>query len=207
MRAFSHWIIALFRVARRRRSSSPRSTRRCSSRCPSASTPRSSSSPRGCATLWWIVPLLATAGSVAGAALTFWMGVKIGEQGLERWVPRKRLKRDPRPGARERRDRARRARPDPAAVSVHAVRARRRRARSEAAHLLRHADRLPHAPLRPRSGARASSTAADPGLARLRPVPRHRVVLHRDRDRAHRPVARAGRPRHAGKETRHGSMA
>jgi membrane protein YqaA with SNARE-associated domain len=43
--------------------------------------------------LWWIVPLLATAGSVAGAALTFWMGVKIGEQGLERWVPRKRLMR------------------------------------------------------------------------------------------------------------------
>jgi membrane protein YqaA with SNARE-associated domain len=41
--------------------------------------------------LWWLVPLLATAGSVAGAALTFWMGVKIGEQGLERWVPRKRL--------------------------------------------------------------------------------------------------------------------
>ena len=23
---------------------------------------------------WWVVPLLATAGSVAGAALTFWMG-------------------------------------------------------------------------------------------------------------------------------------
>jgi membrane protein YqaA with SNARE-associated domain len=40
---------------------------------------------------WWIVPLLATAGSVAGAALTFWMGIKIGEQGLERWVPEKRL--------------------------------------------------------------------------------------------------------------------
>jgi membrane protein YqaA with SNARE-associated domain len=43
--------------------------------------------------LWWVVPLLATAGSVAGAALTFWMGVKIGDHGLERWVPRKRLER------------------------------------------------------------------------------------------------------------------
>jgi membrane protein YqaA with SNARE-associated domain len=42
-------------------------------------------------TFWWIVPLRATAGSVAGAALTFWMGIKIGEQGLERWVPEKRL--------------------------------------------------------------------------------------------------------------------
>ena len=43
--------------------------------------------------LWWVVALLATAGSVAGASLTFWMGVKIGEQGLERWVSPKRLKR------------------------------------------------------------------------------------------------------------------
>jgi membrane protein YqaA with SNARE-associated domain len=43
--------------------------------------------------LWWLVPLLASAGSVAGAALTFWMGVKIGDSGLERWVPEGRLKR------------------------------------------------------------------------------------------------------------------
>src|SRR3984885_11952605 len=42
---------------------------------------------------WWIVPLLATAGSIAGAALTFWTGIKIGEQGLDRWVPKKRLTR------------------------------------------------------------------------------------------------------------------
>jgi membrane protein YqaA with SNARE-associated domain len=45
------------------------------------------------ATLWWIAPLLATAGSVAGAALTFWMGMKVGEKGLERWVPVRRLER------------------------------------------------------------------------------------------------------------------
>jgi membrane protein YqaA with SNARE-associated domain len=43
--------------------------------------------------LWWTVPLLASAGSVGGAALTFWMGKKIGENGLERYVPPKRLKR------------------------------------------------------------------------------------------------------------------
>jgi membrane protein YqaA with SNARE-associated domain len=43
--------------------------------------------------LAWVVPLLATSGSVAGAALTFWMGKKIGEQGLERYVPPKRLER------------------------------------------------------------------------------------------------------------------
>jgi membrane protein YqaA with SNARE-associated domain len=43
--------------------------------------------------LWWIVPLVASAGSVIGAALTFWMGAKIGEKGLDRWVPAKRLER------------------------------------------------------------------------------------------------------------------
>jgi len=42
--------------------------------------------------LWWTVPLLATFGSIAGAALTFWMGVKIGENGLDRYVPPRRLK-------------------------------------------------------------------------------------------------------------------
>jgi membrane protein YqaA with SNARE-associated domain len=43
--------------------------------------------------LAWIVPLLATAGSIAGAALTFAMGVKIGDHGLERYVPPNRLAR------------------------------------------------------------------------------------------------------------------
>jgi membrane protein YqaA with SNARE-associated domain len=43
--------------------------------------------------LWWLAPLLATAGSVGGAALTFWMGIKIGENGLERYVPKRRLER------------------------------------------------------------------------------------------------------------------
>src|SRR4051812_12369937 len=41
----------------------------------------------------WIVPLLATAGSTVGAALTFWMGIKIGEKGLDRYVPPTRLAR------------------------------------------------------------------------------------------------------------------
>jgi membrane protein YqaA with SNARE-associated domain len=41
---------------------------------------------------WWTVPLLATAGSVAGAAFTFWLGTKAGEKGLDRYVPKKRLK-------------------------------------------------------------------------------------------------------------------
>jgi membrane protein YqaA with SNARE-associated domain len=40
---------------------------------------------------WWVVPLLATLGSIAGAAITFWMGVKVGEKGLERFAPEKRL--------------------------------------------------------------------------------------------------------------------
>jgi len=39
----------------------------------------------------WLVPFVASAGSVVGAALTFWMGVKIGDKGLERYVPENRL--------------------------------------------------------------------------------------------------------------------
>jgi membrane protein YqaA with SNARE-associated domain len=44
-------------------------------------------------TFAWIVPLLATGGSVAGAWLTFWMGMKIGDKELERYVAPKQLKR------------------------------------------------------------------------------------------------------------------
>lgn len=43
--------------------------------------------------LAWTVPCVATAGSVAGAALTFWMGKKIGDAGLERFVDERRLER------------------------------------------------------------------------------------------------------------------
>jgi len=39
----------------------------------------------------WIVPVLATGGSIVGAWLTFWMGEKIGEKGLDRFVDPKRL--------------------------------------------------------------------------------------------------------------------
>jgi len=39
----------------------------------------------------WLVPLVATVGSMAGAAATFWMGVKIGDTGLERFVSERRL--------------------------------------------------------------------------------------------------------------------
>jgi membrane protein YqaA with SNARE-associated domain len=35
---------------------------------------------------WWGVALLATAGSVAGALATFWMGDKVGDAGLERFA-------------------------------------------------------------------------------------------------------------------------
>jgi membrane protein YqaA with SNARE-associated domain len=43
--------------------------------------------------LWWMYPLLATAGSVAGAAVTYWIGKKAGEVGLERLVSARRLRR------------------------------------------------------------------------------------------------------------------
>jgi membrane protein YqaA with SNARE-associated domain len=42
--------------------------------------------------LFWVYAILATIGSVAGAALTFWMGHEVGEHGLRRFIPAKRLK-------------------------------------------------------------------------------------------------------------------
>lgn len=43
--------------------------------------------------LFWLYPLIATAGSLTGAALTFWFGGKAGEIGLERLVSPRRLER------------------------------------------------------------------------------------------------------------------
>jgi membrane protein YqaA with SNARE-associated domain len=43
--------------------------------------------------LFWMYPLLATAGSLAGAAVTFWIGRKAGEVGVERLIPARRLER------------------------------------------------------------------------------------------------------------------
>jgi membrane protein YqaA with SNARE-associated domain len=45
------------------------------------------------AKMWWVVPLLAATGSLAGTALTFWMGRKIGATGLSRYILPKRLNR------------------------------------------------------------------------------------------------------------------
>lgn len=41
--------------------------------------------------LFWLYPLLATIGSIVGAALTFWIGRKAGEVGLTKLVKPKRL--------------------------------------------------------------------------------------------------------------------
>ena len=43
--------------------------------------------------LFWIYPILAAAGSVVGAATTFWIGHKAGEVGLDRLVSRRHLER------------------------------------------------------------------------------------------------------------------
>jgi membrane protein YqaA with SNARE-associated domain len=43
--------------------------------------------------LAWLYPVLATTGSLTGAAVTYWIGMKVGEVGLERLVPARRLER------------------------------------------------------------------------------------------------------------------
>ena len=42
---------------------------------------------------FWLFPVLTAAGSVAGAAITYWIGIKIGEKGLPRFIPQRRLER------------------------------------------------------------------------------------------------------------------
>ena len=41
--------------------------------------------------LFWMFPLLATAGSLIGTSATFWVGRKIGEKGLVHWISSSRL--------------------------------------------------------------------------------------------------------------------
>jgi membrane protein YqaA with SNARE-associated domain len=43
--------------------------------------------------LFWIYPILATAGSLVGAATTFWIGRKAGDVGLKRFVSKHHLER------------------------------------------------------------------------------------------------------------------
>jgi membrane protein YqaA with SNARE-associated domain len=43
--------------------------------------------------LFWLYALLATAGSLAGAALTYWIGRLVGKHGLTRFVKRSKLER------------------------------------------------------------------------------------------------------------------
>lgn len=43
--------------------------------------------------LFWLYAVLATAGSVAGAGVTFWIGRKVGEHGLTRFIKPSRLER------------------------------------------------------------------------------------------------------------------
>jgi membrane protein YqaA with SNARE-associated domain len=41
--------------------------------------------------LFWLYPVLASLGSVCGALITYYIGRRVGELGLERFVPKKRL--------------------------------------------------------------------------------------------------------------------
>jgi membrane protein YqaA with SNARE-associated domain len=41
--------------------------------------------------MFWLYPLVTTAGSTTGAALTYWIGTKVGDDGLQRLVPKARL--------------------------------------------------------------------------------------------------------------------
>jgi hypothetical protein len=130
--------------------------------------------------LWWTVPLLATIGSVAGAWLTFWMGHKIGERGLERFVSPKRSNGFSIGSTRAVRG-ARGPRSHSAAFPVHPVHPRRRalEVRGWTFFVTLTLCRVL------RFGLEAALAAIRPPhrrVARLRSLPRHRLSLHRDRD-------------------------
>ena len=111
--------------------------------------------------LFWIYPLLATAGSLVGAALTYWIGREDRRRRPE--APRSRAA--PRaaamPRPRQRRDRDGRAGAAAAAVSADAVHPDLRRAEREPVAVLRHLRRRAAAAVRqPRRCWRASTAAA-----------------------------------------------
>lgn len=43
--------------------------------------------------LFWAYALMATAGSLTGAAATYWLGMKVGQEGMTRWIGKARLAR------------------------------------------------------------------------------------------------------------------
>src|SRR5262245_15764794 len=43
--------------------------------------------------LFWLYPIIATAGSICGAAITYYFGRRVGEAGLERFVSKRKLDR------------------------------------------------------------------------------------------------------------------
>lgn len=40
---------------------------------------------------FWLYPVLATIGSLIGSGTTYWIGRRIGQAGIERWVPKRRM--------------------------------------------------------------------------------------------------------------------
>ncbi len=42
---------------------------------------------------FWLYPVLATVGSMAGCATTYWLGTRVGDEGLAKWIPERRLDR------------------------------------------------------------------------------------------------------------------
>jgi membrane protein YqaA with SNARE-associated domain len=40
---------------------------------------------------FWMYPVLAVAGGLIGGVTTYWVGTRVGEDGIERWVPAQRL--------------------------------------------------------------------------------------------------------------------
>ena len=93
--------------------------------------------------LFWLYALLATAGSLVGAMVTFWIGRKVGEHGLTRLMKPSRLERVQYRVSHHAGIRRGGARHHSAAVPLHRVRAGQRRVRRTALDVLHDAGRGP----------------------------------------------------------------
>ena len=133
----------------------------------------------------WMVAILATAAG-GGAALTFWMGIKIGAHEPNAHSA-EAADADPAQGRQRRSGRPGRPRSDSSTVPIHAVHFAAG-ALEACFDVLRHADHLPSSSLRRRGGSRAGLRTAHSRVARLGSIPRHRRRLQRARHCAHRSI-------------------
>ena len=147
--------------------------------------------------LFWLYAVLATIGAMAGAAVTFWLGRKLGEKGLERIVSPSRLKRVQRRIGEARRLQHCGARHHSATLPVHRLRVVERGRQAGALEFLPHPRGRADVALRRRRRTRRALRAGHPRVDEVRDVPVDHRHLHRARGGWDDRLRRGGLAEHA----------